>query len=58
MHGLTRASSRPVLPADPDQEEMVPAHFDRHLLTFLLPDVHVVRLRDGLRLSLRTVQED
>ena len=58
VHGYPRASPRPVLSTDLDQEKVVPAHSDRHLLPILFPVVHVVWFRNGIRLSLRTVQED
>ena len=58
VHGDTRTGAKPLLFANLDQEEVVPTHHSLHLLPLLLPAVHVVWIRDRLRLPLRPVQED
>ena len=58
MHGLTRRTARPLLPARPDQTKVVPYHYPGDLLALFLPNLDVVRLRHGLCVPLWIIRSD
>ena len=47
-----------LLPSNPNQAQVVSIDSDRDIFTILLPAIDVVRLRYGLRLSLRLIESN